>query len=354
MRYVEVFVRRNLKFDSDILDAFAGVINCFRVDFGLTCTYGILDSLFGLDIHWHPEEWVERREGFPSWSWAGWKGPIRMSRYGLDQAYGRKAIRERYSSRVSWLASLYFLAFYICEKGDKAWRLISKRRSDLRSGGGDPLNLFQQTAGKLLRGRTSNSCISAYPPLDLDRDLSFDPRGPGIPRLCSSLTMVAAHSQRRLKVDARMKNAGLLDRPTLFLRTIVVQVWMSTSGPEDLQKKQPNGEDFGDTFEDVTCPRSPHVYLSDANGTNLGLAWLCQKETYDRLHHFCSKPSSGTDAMRARVNVAISGGPVAGNWKLRSDHADVDTGHVLKSAQAYSEQYSTGNANTTVKYYFMS
>lgn len=180
----------------------------------------------------------------------------------------------------------------------------------------------------------SNSCIPAYPPLDLDRDLSFDPRGPGIPRLCSSLTMVAAHSQRRHKVDARMQNAGLLNRPTLFLRTIVVQVWMSTSGPEDLQKKQPNGEDFGDTFEDVTYPRSPHVY--------------------DRLHHFCSKPSSGTDVMRARVNVAISGGPVAGNWKLRSDHADVDTGHILKSAQAYSEQYSTGKANTTVKYYFMS
>lgn len=81
MRYVEVFVRRNLKFDSDILDAFAGVINCFRVDFGLTCTYGILDSLFGLDIHWHPEEWVERREGFPSWS--GLAGRARSACLGM-------------------------------------------------------------------------------------------------------------------------------------------------------------------------------------------------------------------------------------------------------------------------------
>jgi hypothetical protein len=204
---------------------------------------------------------------------------------------------------------------------------------------------------KRLRERKSNSCTSAYPPLDLDRDLSFDPRGPGIPRLCSALKMVAPHARRRLKVDAGMQNAGLLNRPTLFLRTIVVQVWMSTSGPEYLQHKQPNSEDFGDTFEDVTCPRSRHVYLSDANGTNLGLAWLCQKETYDRLHHFCSKPSSRADARRACVNVAISGGPVAGNWKLRSDHVDIDRDHILKSAEAYSEQYSTGMVNSTVKYY---
>lgn len=339
MRYVEVFVRRNLKFDSDILDAFAGVINYFRVDFGLRCTYDILDSIFGLDIHWHPEEWLERREGFPSWSWAGWKGPIRMSRYGLDLSYGRNGIRERYSSRVSSLASLYFLAFYIYEKRDKTLRLISKRRADLHGGWDD---LSQQTAEKRLGQRKGGSCISAYPPLDLDRDLSFDPRGLGITRLCSSLTMVAPQAQRCLKVDSRIQNAGLLNRPTLFLRTMVVPVWISTSGPEHLQQKQPNNDDFGDTFEDVTCPRSRHVYLSAADGTIIGLAWLCEKKTYDRLHQFCSQPSSGTDPLRACVNIAITGGPVVGNWKLRSDYRDVDMSHILKPAQAYSEQFSTG------------
>jgi hypothetical protein len=123
---------------------------------------------------------------------------------------------------VDYRVSFYSLAFYIYEKRDKTLRLISKRRPDLPRGGDDPFFLLEQTAGKPPRELKSNSCISVYPPLHLDRDLSFDPRGPGIPRLCSSLMMLAPHVQRHLKVDARIQKAGLLNRPTIFLTTIVV------------------------------------------------------------------------------------------------------------------------------------
>jgi hypothetical protein len=69
---------RKLTFDSDTLNAFAGIMNFITTDFGFTIVQGLLGEFLCDDIFWQAEAFMERRERFPSWSWAGWKGQVRM------------------------------------------------------------------------------------------------------------------------------------------------------------------------------------------------------------------------------------------------------------------------------------
>jgi hypothetical protein len=75
---VEAYMKRNLSWDSDALNAFAGIINHIRVDRHLDTFWGLPVSTFGQDIFWQPKMLMNRRDGFPSWSWLGWKGPMRV------------------------------------------------------------------------------------------------------------------------------------------------------------------------------------------------------------------------------------------------------------------------------------
>lgn len=87
-RLIQSYTQRRLTFDGDILRAFTGVTSAIQ------SVSGIEDQKFiaGLSVHgishgllWLSEnEPVRRRTGktrhyemyFPSWSWAGWKGPV--------------------------------------------------------------------------------------------------------------------------------------------------------------------------------------------------------------------------------------------------------------------------------------
>jgi hypothetical protein len=67
------FVRRNLRYDEDILSAFTGILARMEYSIG-NHIWGLPSKEFGAALQWithMPFPSVER-VGFPSWSWAGW------------------------------------------------------------------------------------------------------------------------------------------------------------------------------------------------------------------------------------------------------------------------------------------
>ncbi|CZR68017.1 related to tol protein, partial [Phialocephala subalpina] len=80
---LEQFTERRLAEDSDALKAVDAIIQMISKDkeHGSQCLFGMPEKHFGAALGWtfrkgHMLGPLSRRKMFPSWSWAGWKGPI--------------------------------------------------------------------------------------------------------------------------------------------------------------------------------------------------------------------------------------------------------------------------------------
>lgn len=99
-RAVESFTKRSLTFEADILNAFAGMMALLQPAFRGEFLFGLPETELDITLLWQPCGNICRRIDkdtgkplFPSWSWAGWVGPVcyRWSRHLLDDV-----------SRVQW------------------------------------------------------------------------------------------------------------------------------------------------------------------------------------------------------------------------------------------------------------
>ncbi|OAL03163.1 HET-domain-containing protein [Phaeosphaeriaceae sp. SRC1lsM3a] len=68
---LQQYITRNLTRDTDILAAFAGILNSFESKLG-TSRYGLPELVFGAALLWYGDPYAQPRAGFPSWSWCGW------------------------------------------------------------------------------------------------------------------------------------------------------------------------------------------------------------------------------------------------------------------------------------------
>ncbi|KAJ4108698.1 hypothetical protein NW768_012175 [Fusarium equiseti] len=82
-KHLEEFSNRNLTKDSDTLKAFLGILDFFRTDNECFHFYGNPISIRKEKVH-YINAWYHTKPGvriaeFPSWSWAGWKGGVKMT-----------------------------------------------------------------------------------------------------------------------------------------------------------------------------------------------------------------------------------------------------------------------------------
>ena len=70
------YTRRKIKDADEVESAFAGLSRIFSMCFHSPMTFCLPERFLGIALLWRPLEGLERREGFPSWSWSGWIGQI--------------------------------------------------------------------------------------------------------------------------------------------------------------------------------------------------------------------------------------------------------------------------------------
>lgn len=75
--FVSEYSERDLTKDSDAINALTGVLRRFSARVNSRLLYGLPTAVFDLSLLWQNERcFLQRRAGFPSYSWAGWKGQV--------------------------------------------------------------------------------------------------------------------------------------------------------------------------------------------------------------------------------------------------------------------------------------
>lgn len=87
---VKIYTQRSLSFESDIVNAFFGIASALEMSHGGCVLYGLPECILDRAILWVPSATtcqrspirmstlseLDRTLAFPSWSWAGWDGPV--------------------------------------------------------------------------------------------------------------------------------------------------------------------------------------------------------------------------------------------------------------------------------------
>ena len=76
VKMIEQYTHREMTYQSDALNAFAGLLHIFSLCFKCSMFFGLPESLLDIALLWRPTQQLERRNAFPSWSWAGWVGSV--------------------------------------------------------------------------------------------------------------------------------------------------------------------------------------------------------------------------------------------------------------------------------------
>ena len=77
---VTQYSQRRLQYSSDALRAFAGLSHVLELCFRSPMRQGLPENLLDAALLWRPLERLHRRGAptIPSWSWAGWEGPVKF------------------------------------------------------------------------------------------------------------------------------------------------------------------------------------------------------------------------------------------------------------------------------------
>ena len=88
----------SLTYETDIYNAFAGMMRYIKLHLKVNLCHGIPDAYFDWFLLWTPLKPQERRRIGPSWSWVGWRGdswPHMWDWYSRNIQAIRRAIRSR-------------------------------------------------------------------------------------------------------------------------------------------------------------------------------------------------------------------------------------------------------------------
>ena len=79
-KMVREYSRRKLSYDSDAMNAFKGALTFMESTLETPCYSGLPEAYLNWALLWASSEPLTRRTAFPSYSWVGWKGEVRLPR----------------------------------------------------------------------------------------------------------------------------------------------------------------------------------------------------------------------------------------------------------------------------------
>ncbi|KAL0939225.1 uncharacterized protein CTRU02_205835 [Colletotrichum truncatum] len=297
--YVQTYLDRDLTFDGDILSAFAGITNEAENRQLPTC-WGLTKKHIGMDILWMPCKWVTRRPGFPSWSWAGWKGPIicyTSSDHGLSS-------EKIWQQRKSWID------FYIFNKDAGRFQLLSTGYLPQEEATVVKLEeserQYQKRLKDMMQARGDDSDNSVDSPAD-----TFDAGvlASLLWRLCHSHTVV---TPSELEPPYAMSYTPTIDDQTLLFQTLTAYVHISTLGPNGIPSLPPRDGQ-------LLLPSAPTLHLYAGDGSHIGCAWAHTQELFDKVaaHDLSLVHDPSSDILQ--IEVALLAGALEGDWRTRNE-----------------------------------
>ena len=95
IQLIDMYTKRNLSVDTDIINAVAGTFAFLREHNEQHFPYGLTSATIDVALLWLPAKPLKRRaclddqdrHMFPTWSWAGWVGPIQYQLIDYERAY---------------------------------------------------------------------------------------------------------------------------------------------------------------------------------------------------------------------------------------------------------------------------
>jgi hypothetical protein len=100
---VEAYSRKALSHDGDSLRAMAGIMRRFSDTLGYSFLHGLPVGAFDAGILFGAEGGtLRRRKDFPSYSWAGWKGPLMMHLQMFTDSPGTMNEAEGFTAWIVW------------------------------------------------------------------------------------------------------------------------------------------------------------------------------------------------------------------------------------------------------------
>ncbi|KAI0517907.1 heterokaryon incompatibility protein-domain-containing protein [Xylaria bambusicola] len=296
--YVETYLDRNLTFDSDILSAFAGIISGAN-DRQLPITWGLTEKHISLDILWLPYKWVTRRPGFPSWSWAGWKGPVISYRdYLILDA-------EIWQQRKSWID------WYIFDKASSMFRLLSTGYAPLQEAEVTQKEESERRWREPMKQNRRGQQGADIPDEEQDSDSSG--------KLASLLWRLGGNQGMQAPPirgpPYSLQDSSAINEQTLHFRTLTAHVWISSLKPNREPPRSP-------IDDQLILPSAPTLHLYAADGTHIGCAWAHTQELFDSISSYDRDVLLKNPlARRQHVEIALLAGPLKGDWRSRVEKA---------------------------------
>jgi hypothetical protein len=298
---IQSYSRRQLSFQGDILNAFAGVTDMLSNECGFELCNGLIKSSLTCSMLWsHEKPVLKRRVGFPSWSWCGWVGETS----GRTGDLTNRDV-DKWTTRYSWIH------WYLFDQ-EKQFRLIAQQKwqcqdTEQDAEDGDEELAFLRSAAKQFMppGMTPPDIklVDRPEPIQSSKDGSgLNPQylillqknevpEPDIPERSDSDPRPAPF--RNPKSISNCQEADL-NLHTIYFRTLGEIVWISPYDPE------------GHTL----APALMHVHLYDDSDRYLGVAWLDHLDYFYRP--FVKQTESGefkvSKDVKLPVHIAVLSG----------------------------------------------
>ncbi|KAJ4187001.1 hypothetical protein NW767_012492, partial [Fusarium falciforme] len=260
LTFLGTYLERKLSYDSDILNAFAGIIND-ATEGGMATFFGLTKEYFGLGMLWKHSTWATRRSGFPSWSWAGWKGSIVQHDLG------------KYSSEEIWVHRNSWIHWYVYDEKDGSFSILaSGHRPELEKKVGKEESRMAMSNNVLDETR-QESTVSG--PSDANMSNSGD--GNTLVPLLARLSLNCGDQAPTTCLIPFPKYCiPTLDRSTLMFRTLTAYLSVAALKPDGHKPGTPR-RDFS------MLPSTSNLYLYTKRGTPVGTAWVSAEDMYNKI-----------------------------------------------------------------------
>jgi hypothetical protein len=296
--YLETYLDRNLTFDNDILNAFAGIIQEAESK-KLKCYWGLMEKNIGIDMLWLPCKWLIRRPGFPSWSWAGWKGPIISGR--VDQ-----------SSETVWQHRKSWIDWYGFRKGSGKFHLLSsgyvpqQEKAIIQEE--EQNRAREERLGEIQKKRKREDSNDNDDEIEAPIGVNRGSLTSLLWRLCQS-NSDQAPSERDSPYP--LYCTPTIDEQTLLFRTLTAYVAISTLNPSGKPSLLPRDDQ-------LLLPSAPTLHMYALDGTHIGSAWSHTREFFDQIAaHDREATTQGDVTARLQIEIALVAGPLQGDWRTR-------------------------------------